>query len=213
MVFLHGLGGSAKDCIPFAKAWHEKMPGLRFVLPNAPHMPVTMNFGMVIPAWHDVFVLGTRELPTQGWPGLRHSVRRVRSIVFDELDTGADAVVLGGFSQGAVTALATAFHSEAKLAAVLALSGFYPNPDKENAKAELRLSANRETPVFVGHGTADPIVLDEAADCTHAALSEAGVPVTFRKYAGMQHTVSVAEIEDVSTFLQRYVCSSGDNKN
>jgi phospholipase/carboxylesterase len=157
---------------------------------------------MVIPAWHDVFAMGSRELPANGWPGMRESVRYIRRLIFDEVDSGAEKIILGGFSQGAATALATAFHTDLELAGVVALSGFYPNPNKDNAKLEIRASANVRTPVFVGHGTHDPIILYEAADSTNAALSEEKVPVTFKTYEGMQHTVSVAEINDVCAFLQ-----------
>lgn len=61
LIVLHGLGADGSDFVPFCRELDfSGVPGLgadgglRFVLPSAPVMPVSLNGGYEMPAWYDI---------------------------------------------------------------------------------------------------------------------------------------------------------------
>ena len=55
VILLHGLGADGHDFEPLVPALPlAKDLAVRFVLPHAPRMPVTVNGGMEMPAWYDI---------------------------------------------------------------------------------------------------------------------------------------------------------------
>ncbi len=128
LIFLHGLGGSAKDMLSFAKAWQAVFPFLKIILPNAPSGPVTMNFGFEMPCWHDVIEFATLDCPPEGWAGANDSLLRLLSEVDKEISSGstpAHRLVVGGFSQGGAMALHVGYHGKKHLiGGIFALSGY-----------------------------------------------------------------------------------------
>src|SRR5271154_3567749 len=108
LIWLHGLGASSDDFVSVASdLQHLTGLDLRFVFPQAPMRPVTINNGFIMPAWFDVSSFD-REGPVDQ-KGILASVDILQDFIQQEKNKGfADQqIFLAGFSQGAVIAMST----------------------------------------------------------------------------------------------------------
>ena len=198
IIILHGLGASATDFVPVARELDLRALGdVRFVFPFAPVRPVTINGGMSMPAWYDI--LGADLVRREDEPSLRESATAVQMLVDREIARGVPAsrIVLGGFSQGCAMTLLTGLRAPQRLAGLLGMSGYLP---LAAATAAERSEANRDTPIFLGHGRMDPVVPFERGTATRDALVGLGHPVEWHDYP-MQHSVCEEEIADTQAWL------------
>jgi phospholipase/carboxylesterase len=198
IVWLHGLGADGNDFAPIVPDLvRPGWPGIRFVFPHAPVRPVTLNAGMRMRAWYDIRDL---ELNTRAdEAGVRESIAQVEDLVAREGERGipAQRVFLAGFSQGGAIALAAALRREAALAGVVGLSTYLP---LGNSTATEATPAGRRTPVFMAHGSQDPMVRPQWGEASRDALRGLGVPVEWRTYP-MPHSVCAEEIRDLGDWL------------
>ena len=198
VIWLHGLGADGHD---FAGLVPEldlsNCPPIRFVFPHAPSMPVTVNGGYVMPAWYDI--LGPNLVSQQDAAGIQASERAIVALIAHEVARGipAERIVLAGFSQGCAMALHTGLRLPQRLAGIMALSGYLPLADRLAAE---RHSANARTPVFMAHGTQDPVVVLARGEASRDALATLGQPVQWHSYP-MPHSLHPREIADISAFL------------
>jgi len=198
VIWLHGLGADGHD---FASLVPELdlsgCPPIRFVFPHAPSMPVTVNGGYVMPAWYDI--LGPNLVSQQDAAGIQSSERAIVALIAHEVARGipAEHIVLAGFSQGCAMALHTGLRLPQRLAGIMALSGYLPLADRITAE---RHPANAQTPVFMAHGTQDPVVVIARGEASRDALAALGQPVAWHSYP-MPHSLHPQEIADISTFL------------
>lgn len=198
ILWLHGLGADGNDFAPIVPelvdpAW----PPLRFVFPHAPVRPVTINNGMSMRAWYDIaaFDLNAR----QDEAGMRASIGEVETLIAREHSRGvpSERIVLAGFSQGGAIALAAGLRHPEKLAGIIALSTYLP---LHAALAGERSAANATTPIFWGHGIADPVViLQRGVDSRDLLLSQ-GYALEWHTYP-MAHAVCAEEIGDLRHWL------------
>lgn len=198
IIWLHGLGADGNDFAPVvpelvAKNW----PALRFVFPHAPMRPVTVNNGMSMRAWYDIagFDLQSR----QDEAGVRASVREVENLIAREHERGVpgERVVLAGFSQGGAIALAAGLCHAQKLAGIIALSTYLPIAAVLSRE---RHAANAATPIFWGHGSADPVVAMQRGVDSRDLLQSLGYTVAWHTYP-MAHAVCAQEIADLRSWL------------
>ena len=198
VIWLHGLGADGHD---FAGLVPEldlsNCPPIRFVLPHAPSMPVTVNGGYVMPAWYDI--LGPNLVSQQDAAGIQASEQAIVALIAHEVARGipAERIVLAGFSQGCAMALHTGLRLPQRLAGIMALSGYLP---LANRLAAERHAANVLTPVFMAHGTQDPVVVLARGEASRDALATLGQPVQWHSYP-MPHSLHPREIADISAFL------------
>jgi phospholipase/carboxylesterase len=198
VIWLHGLGADGHD---FAGLVPELdlsgCPPIRFVFPHAPSMPVTVNGGYMMPAWYDI--LGPNLVSQQDAAGIQASERAIAALIAHEVARGipAERIVLAGFSQGCAMALHTGLRLPQRLAGIMALSGYLPLADRFTAE---RHAANAQTPVFMAHGTQDPVVVIARGEDSRDALVALGQPVHWRSYP-MPHSLHPQEISDISAFL------------
>jgi phospholipase/carboxylesterase len=198
VIWLHGLGADGHD---FASLVPELdlsgCPPIRFVFPHAPSMPVTVNGGYVMPAWYDI--LGPNLVSQQDAAGIQSSERAIVALIAHEVARGipAEHIVLAGFSQGCAMALHTGLRLPQRLAGIMALSGYLPLADRITAE---RHPANAQTPVFMAHGTQDPVVVLARGEASRDALATLGQPVQWHSYP-MPHSLHPREIADISAFL------------
>ena len=206
VIWLHGLGADGND---FAAIVPElDLTGcapIRFVFPHAPSMPVTLNGGYVMPAWYDI--LGTETQRREDEAGIRRSALAIEALIQRELDRGIDAgkIVLAGFSQGCAMVLYTGLRYPARLAGIMALSGYLPLADTLMAE---RSPANLQVPIFMAHGVSDPMIVLPRAVASRDALASMGYPVQWHQYP-MQHSLHPREIEDIGHFLRAVVGADG----
>ena len=194
VIWLHGLGADGHDFEPVVPELGLAAP-LRFVFPHAPVRPVTINQGMRMRAWYDIFQFGGGP---EDEAGLRASQKLVESLI-KEQPVAADRIVLAGFSQGGAIALQTALRYPQRLAGVLALSCYLPLNTALQAE---RSEANRGTPIFMAHGEYDEIIPLRRAEQSKDILVKLGYELEWHTYP-MPHSVSPREIADLSDFLVR----------
>src|SRR5690606_24104571 len=178
VIWLHGLGADGNDFAPIVPELQLGDLGpIRFVFPHAPMRPVTINNGMVMRAWYDI--IGTDLVRREDEEGLRASQAAVETLIARENERGipAERIVLAGFSQGCALALQTEPRHPARLAGIGRLSGYLPLATMTAAE---RHSANDDTPIFLAHGTMDPVVVFERAQATLEALQSMGYDVRFK---------------------------------
>ncbi len=198
VIWLHGLGADGNDFAPLvpelvAKDW----PALRFVFPHAPVRPVTINNGMSMRAWYDIagFDLHSR----QDEAGVRASIREVETLIAREHDRGvpSERIVLAGFSQGGAVALAAGLCHAQRLAGIVALSTYLPIAETVTGERHV---ANAATPIFWGHGTADPVVAMQRGIDSRNLLQSLDYTVDWHTYP-MAHAVCAEEIADLRRWL------------
>ena len=200
VIWLHGLGADGHD---FAGLVPEldlsACPPIRFVFPHAPSMPVTVNGGYMMPAWYDI--LGPNLVSQQDAAGIQASERAIVALIEHEVARGipAERIVLAGFSQGCAMALHTGLRLPRRLAGIMALSGYLPLADRLTAE---RHAANAQTPIFMAHGTQDPVVVIARGEASRDALAALGQPMHWHSYP-MPHSLHPQEISDISAFLAR----------
>jgi len=178
VIWLHGLGADGNDFAPIVpelvdRAW----PPLRFVFPHAPVRPVTINGGMSMRAWYDIL-------------GAQIAREASRGI-------SAERVIVAGFSQGGAIALAGGVRHAAKLAGVVALSTYLPMAAKTAAE---RSTANADLPIFMAHGSYDPVVPQPLGAASRDKLAELGYAVAWHSYP-MAHQVCAEEIADLRAWI------------
>ena len=199
IIWLHGLGADGHDFEPVVP--ELRLPAskpVRFIFPNAPHRPVTINGGMRMPAWYDILEMGGGA---EDEAGIRASQSQIEALVSEQKKKGipASKIALAGFSQGGAIVLHTALRSSERLAGVLALSTYLPLREK---LAKERQAANADVPIFMAHGSFDPMIGIDRAQRSREILEGAGYKVQWHEYP-MPHSVCPEEIADIAAFLQR----------
>ena len=197
VIWLHGLGADGHDFEPIVPEL-ELEQAVRFVFPHAPMRPVTINNGMRMRAWYDIFQFGGGP---EDEAGIRASQKIVETLIGAEK---GQKIVLAGFSQGGAIVLQAALRHAKALAGVLALSTYLPLAAKVQAEAS---SANRAIPIFMAHGQYDEIIPLDRAEASRDALQRLGYAVEWHSYS-MPHSVCAPEIADISRFLNRVLQDS-----
>ena len=200
VIWLHGLGADGNDFVPIVE--EMRLPSslsIRFVFPHAPVRPVTLNNGFRMRAWYDLTAGDITNRADSA--GVRASQAQVEALIAREAARGiaAQRIVLAGFSQGGVIALHTGVRHAERLAGIVALSTYVVLPELLAGEAS---PANRDLPIFMAHGTSDPMVRLEWGEAGRRALVAAGYHVEWHTYP-MPHSVVWEEIEAVSAFLAR----------
>lgn len=200
VIWLHGLGADGHDFEPIVPELVR--PGeraLRFVFPHAPVRPVTLNGGYAMRAWYDIVALDRRAAEDD--KGIRASQAAIEALIRRENERGiaCERIVLAGFSQGGAMALFTGTRYAQRLAGIVALSCYQL---LASGFAAERSSANQSTPVFMAHGTQDPVVLPLLGEQACRQLQEAGYAVEWHTYS-MPHSVCPQEVADIAAWLRR----------
>jgi phospholipase/carboxylesterase len=200
VIWLHGLGADGHDFEPVVPQllW-PGAPDIRFIFPHAPVRPVTINGGMKMRAWYDIVELSLNRDHDQ--QGIAQSLNQSAALVARERKRGipSERIVVAGFSQGGAIALQLALRYPEKLGGLIALSTYLLDEHRlENERHE----ANRNLPVFVGHGLADPMVPCQLGERAAERLREMGHEVEWHRYP-MMHAVCPQEINDLSVWLRK----------
>ena len=198
IIWLHGLGADGHDfepvvpeiVLPGERAW-------RFVFPNAPVRPVTLNGGMRMRAWYDI--KGLDRKAAEDIEGIRESAAQVGALIERETSRGIPAgrIVLAGFSQGGAVALYMLSRYPQRLAGFMALSCYLPATGSLDAE---RVAANDRAPIFMAHGQFDPVIAVTMGEQSRDGLKAHGYAVDWREYP-MAHSVCPQEISDIRKFL------------
>ena len=204
IIWLHGLGADGNDFVPIVpELGLPPKLAVRFVFPHAPVRRVTINNGMAMRAWYDI---AAADLSSRAdIDGVLESQAQLEALIARENERGiaSSRIVLAGFSQGGVVALHTGLRHPARLAGIAALSTYLVLADRLTQDAS---SANKEVPIFMAHGTADPVVRFEWGEASRRALEAAGYRVEWHTYR-MEHSVCLEEFADLGAWLRRVLAS------
>jgi len=200
VIWLHGLGADGHDFEPIVP--QLALPAeraLRFVFPHAPVRPVTLNNGFPMRAWYDIRALNRAAAEDEA--GIRDSQARIGELIRRENERGvpSERIVLAGFSQGGAMALFAGTRYPQKLAGLMGLSCYLVLAVRLPAE---RAAANAATPVFLAHGTQDPVVAPQLGEEARRQLEAAGFKVEWHAYS-MPHSVCPQEVVDIAAWLRR----------
>lgn len=198
VIWLHGLGASGHDFEPIVPELRlDKDLAVRFVFPHAPQIPVTINGGMVMPAWYDILEMSIdRKVDVVQ---IQKSSQRIEDLIQREIDRGVpvENIVIAGFSQGGAVAYHVALGYPQKLAGLMTLSTYLATND-HIAFSEV----NKDIPIFINHGTHDPVVPAQLGDKAYKSLIARGYKVDYRTYP-MAHQVCAPQIRDIGEWLNK----------
>ncbi len=195
VIWLHGLGASGHDFEPIVPELQlpTDLP-VRFIFPHAPEIPVTVNGGMIMPAWYDILAMDIDRKVDES--GVLASADAVDALIAREMDRGipSDRIIVAGFSQGGAVAYQCALRHPKPLAGLLTLSTYMAMPVTLN-------NANAQLPVMVCHGSMDPVVPEQLGQRAAASLKQMGLSPEYRTYP-MEHMVCLEQIRDIGAWLR-----------
>jgi len=209
VIWMHGLGADGWDFVPIVR--ELPLPQdlhLRFIFPHAPVRPVTINNGHEMRAWYDIKMNDISRVPDEA--GIRESQASIEALIAREEKRGvsADRIVLAGFSQGGAIALQAGLRHRERLGGIVALSTYLPLEDSLDREAA---AANKRTPIFMAHGTQDPVIPVQLAEASKRALEQRGYDVAWQTWP-MPHSVCAEEVEELGGFFIRAYGGSRDNE-
>lgn len=199
VIWLHGLGADGHDFEPIVpELGLPATKPIRFIFPNAPQRPVTINNGMRMRAWYDILQLGGGA---EDEAGIRDAQGLLEDLIARETGRGIPhgKIVLAGFSQGGAIVLQTALRQRERLAGVMALSTYLP---LSKTLEKERAAENSDLPIFMAHGRYDNMIPLDRAVRSRDALQALGYAVQWHEYP-MPHSVCPEEIADIAAFLLR----------
>lgn len=197
VIWLHGLGADRYDFVPVVEAL--RLPanhGIRFIFPQAPNRPVTINGGFPMPCWYDILGMSPARLINQAQ--MDESAAMVRQLIAEQLEAGiaAERIILAGFSQGGAVVLHAALEASLPLGGVMALSTYGPT-------LESLLSESVSAPpldIFFAHGQYDDVLPQQLGRDAHDRLKAAGHHTRWQAYP-MAHEVCPQEVADIRSWL------------
>ena len=197
---MHGLGADGYDFANFVPELQlsSHLP-VRFVFPHAPVRPISLNHGLPMRAWYDIHALEGDAREDEA--GLRESQKDIIELIEQEHLRGIprNRIILGGFSQGGAMALFTGLRYSMPLGGIIALSSYLPLSKKLSVEAN---PANGTVPIFIAHGSADPIVPLEWGKKTVQILKELNYSVEWHEYP-MMHQLCYQEIVNIREWLEK----------
>ncbi len=199
VIWLHGLGASGHDFEPVVpELGLPDDAAVRFIFPHAPNLPITINGGMVMPAWYDIKAMDIdRIIDTEQ---LMASAGAVGKLIDREIERGiaSENIVIAGFSQGGAVAYEIGLTYPKRLAGILALSTYFAT-----AKSIKPSRANADIPINVYHGTFDPMVKEVLGVRSVEALKEMGYQPNYMTFP-MEHSVCLEEIQEIGRFIRKH---------
>jgi len=197
IIWMHGLGADGHDFESVVPQFNIADLPIKFVFPHAPKIAVTINGGMVMRAWYDIKVMDIGKHADK--QGVLESEKLVHQLIDEQIALGFkhQQIILAGFSQGGAMSLHVSTGLNKKIAGIIALSSYLPIP--EQLKTEKNPN-NLKTPIFMAHGTQDPVVPFVLGQASRDALLEAGYTIDWHQYP-IQHGVSIDEIMDIKQWI------------
>ncbi|PKY02289.1 acyl-protein thioesterase 1 [Aspergillus campestris IBT 28561] len=214
VIMAHGLGDSGAGWMGLAQNWRRRgmFDEVAFIFPNAPMIPITVNFGMSMPGWYDITKLGRdldfeESIRSQDEEGILRSRDYFNVLIKEQIDQGIkpSRIVLGGFSQGGAISVFASITNKEKLGGVFGLSCYLLLSDRIKNQIPEDFP-NKKTPFFLAHGLDDEVVNYEFGKTSSELVKQLGVEdVTFKSYPDLGHSADPTEIQDLEQFLNKTI--------
>ena len=198
VIWLHGLGANGHDFEPIVSELN--LPDsihARFIFPHAPIRAVTLNSGMQMPAWYDIYSL---EMDSkEDVQGVEKITREIHAMIDEQIHQGIaiNKIVLAGFSQGGALSLYAGLTFSKKLSGLIGLSSYLP---LRNQIQEASKFASRGLRIFLAHGSYDDVVPIAYTETAKEILEGQKFSVQWHTYP-CAHTVCAEEIQEIRKFL------------
>ncbi|KAK3336840.1 Phospholipase/carboxylesterase/thioesterase [Cercophora scortea] len=219
VIFIHGLGDTGHGWSSAVENWRrrQRLDEVKFVLPNAPAIPITANWGMSMPGWYDIAAINGDMMAlrrNEDKAGILVSQEYFHGLIQNEINAGipANRIILGGFSQGGAMSLFAGLTAKVKLAGIVAMSSYLllsANFSDYVPKPEF----NKETPIFMAHGDADQVINVALGKKSCDLLTEMGYNVNFQIYPNMGHSACLEELDAIEDFMTERLPAMGDNRD
>ena len=198
IIWLHGLGADGNDFVPIID--QLQLPthyAIRFIFPNAPLRPITINQGYQMPGWYDISSLSIVDQEDEA--GIKESSEILRQLCELQEADGIESsrIIVAGFSQGGAIALHCGCRYPRPLAGIMALSTYMPLPDQ---LADEISESVTETTLFMAHGRQDDVVPYDAGKQSMELLESHNMEVLWHEY-DMGHAVCIEEIQHIRQWL------------
>lgn len=196
VIWLHGLGASGHDFEPVVpQLGLANDMAVRFVFPHAPNIPVTINGGMVMPAWYDILEMSLERKVDIAQ--IERSAQQIRDLIQREIERGVEPknIVIAGFSQGGAVAYHVALGYPQRLAGLMTLSTYLATNDSLSYS-----DINKDLPILIEHGTHDPVVPVILGQQAQQLLTDKGYDVEYNTYP-MAHQVCMPQIQNIGKWL------------
>jgi len=199
IIWLHGLGADGHDFVPIVPELKLDDYAIRYIFPNAPARPVTINQGMAMPAWYDI--RGMDIADKEDSIGMKESQDYLNGLINREIEKGIDPkkIILAGFSQGGAVALYTMLRFPQALGGCMALSTYLPFMSLSKSEIE---KVSTSTPIFWGHDNQDTVVPKDLGITSQEHLLELGFSIEFHTY-DIPHSVCAEEVIDITRWLKK----------
>jgi len=198
VIWLHGLGADGHDFADIVPQLNLPTTlATRFIFPHAPIKPITINGGMHMRAWYDIY--GFSADTKQDETGIPLAEKAITALIDSEVAQGipANKIVIAGFSQGGAMALYTGLRYPQQLAGVMALSTYLPLAYLWDKSETVK---NMQTPIFMAHGISDAVLSLNIGETSKDWLVNAGYQVAWHTY-NMAHSVCPEEVSDIANWL------------
>lgn len=196
VIWLHGLGADGHDFAPVVPELNlPDSLATRFIFPHAPKMPVTINGGMVMPAWYDILEMQLeRKIDTEQ---LCASADEIVKIINQQIELGipSERIIIAGFSQGGAVAYQVALSFPKSLGGLLALSTYFATE-----QTATKHPANQGIPILIMHGSHDDIVPESLGINAKNHLKKCNYDVEYITYP-MAHSVCIEQIKVIGNWL------------
>ena len=198
VIWLHGLGADGSDFAPVVPMLQLASP-VRFIFPHAPIQPVTVNGGMQMRAWYDIYEMSLERKVDHA--GVAESAAAISELIEQQVAQGVaqENIFLIGFSQGGAIALHMLETYAKPLAGVVGLSTYSPNLD-----APSKEPVNISTPLAIHHGVQDPVVPEVLGQRTLERMKTLGFEPTYQTWP-MPHSVLPEQLVEMGRWLNRHI--------
>lgn len=200
VIWLHGLGADGNDFVPILNLLNiSESRSIRFIFPHAPQRPVTLNNGMAMPAWFDIYSL--EENAQQDEAGIFSAMREIEVLIENEMRRGIplERIFIAGFSQGGAVALHLLLHGSHQIGGIIALSTYLP---LHTLIEKANIARIPQIPIFLAHGVGDEVLPLHYAQLSHDRLLQHGANIDFYEYS-MGHQVNNQELNDLCLWLEK----------
>ncbi|MCW8825481.1 MAG: alpha/beta hydrolase [Gammaproteobacteria bacterium] len=206
VIWLHGLGADGHDFEPLVPQLELEQHPIRFIFPHAPSQAITINNGMVMPAWYDVTSMDLTQGEDEA--GIDQSQQLLINWIEHEIEAGIppDRIFLAGFSQGGAIVLHTGLRYPKKLGGIIALSTYLPLPERFDSEHS---HTTNDLPIFMAHGNYDPVIPIGSGERSAMRIKGAGYELSWHDYP-MEHSVNNQEIGDIAAWLSHQL--TGNHK-
>jgi Predicted esterase len=203
IMLMHGLGASKEDLAPLAD-FVDPEKQFRWVLPDAPVRPVTLNGGRPMRAWYDIYGLGRDS--GEDAAGMEQMATRLAALMDHEQQQAGDRSldpgrVFPGRGDGALFGVSSRLPGSGRAGSERLFTASQTLPQ-----------AAQVTPIFWGHGHSDAVLPLEYMEIARDIMESQGYALSTHIYP-MDHSICAEELVDTRKFLDSMVMQGNLKKS